>query len=209
MTNSLTSFVILTFQKDKTDNQTQRIQQLIRENFDLFIRCADGIDLFKAGRTNKKTPGVVDWLNKLENLADSTSENAKKSFKPLLDNTNEVRKVQSALAVLNRVGPLLQVPSLMRQHIENGRFSAAVATYRRALVIDDNNKIKLLRHVKQKAVEAANEARIDLESRLANPTLPVQVSKPLNYYYYYLVFSILLIYCDLINFIRLRLYLNP
>lgn len=165
------------FHIDKTDNQTQRIQQLIRENFDLFIRCADGIDLFKAGgRSKKNSPTVGDWLNRIDNLAESTSDNAKKSFKPLLDNTNEVRKVQSALAVLQRVGPLLQVPSLMRQLIENGRFSAAVATYRRALVIDDNNKIKLLRHVKQKATEAANDARIDLESRLANANLPVQVS---------------------------------
>ena len=115
-------------------------------------------------------------MNRLETLAQSTSNNAKKSFKPLLDNTNEVRKVQSALAVLQRVGPLLQVPSLMRQHIENGRFSAAVSTYRRALIIDDNNKIKLLHHVKQKAAEAARDARVDLEKRLANPNLPVHVS---------------------------------
>lgn len=168
--------IYLLLRTDKTDNQTQRIQQLIRDNFDLFIRCADGIDLFKTGRTKKNTPGVNDWLDRLENLTESTSEDAKKSFKPLLDNTDEVRKVQSALAVLQRVGPLLQVPSLMRQHIENGRFSAAVSTYRRALVIDDNSKIKLLRHVKQKATEAANQARIDLETRLANPNLPVQVS---------------------------------
>jgi exocyst complex component 2 len=171
-------FFVLRFHKnsDKTDDQTQRIQQLIRENFELFIRCADGVDLFKTGRSRKHTPGVHDWLNRLESLAQTTSNNAKKSFKPLLDNTNEVRKVQSALAVLQRVGPLLQVPSLMRQHIENGRFSAAVSTYRRSLVIDDNNKIQLLRHVKLKAAEAARDARIDLETRLANPNLPVHVS---------------------------------
>ncbi len=161
---------------DTTDDQTQRIQQLIRENFELFIKCADGIDLFKTGRSRKNSPGVYDWLNRLESLTQQTSTNAQKSFKPLLDNTNEVRKVQSALAVLQRVGPLLQVPNHMRQHIENGRFSAAVATYRRALVIDDNNKIKLLHHVKQKAAEAARDARVDLEKRLANPNLPVHVS---------------------------------
>jgi len=82
--------------------------------------------------------------------------------------------VQSAIAVLQRVGPLLQVPSLMRQHIENGRFSAAVKAYRTVLVIDDHNKIELLRHVKRKASEAARDARRDLECRLANPTVPVQ-----------------------------------
>jgi len=161
--------------ENKTDNQTQRIQNLIRENFELFIRCADGIDLFseKAGRSKQNDPGVNDWLDRLDSLAQSTSDNAKKSFKPLLDNTNEVRKVQSALAVLQRVGPLLQVPNLMRQHIENGRFSAAVSEYRRAIAIDDNNKIQLLSHVKLKAAEAARDARIDLETRLANPSLPV------------------------------------
>ena len=169
-------FYLCFYFADKTDNQNIRIQQLIRDNFELFIKCSDGIDLFKAGRSKKENGGVKDWLDILETLADTTSRKAKKSFKPLLDNTNKVRKVQSALAVLQRVGPLLQVPSLMRQHIENSRFSAAVSTYRRALVIDDNNKILLLRNVKQKAVEAANDARIDLETRLANPNLPVHVS---------------------------------
>ena len=48
--------------------------------------------------------------------------------------------------------------------------------YRRAVVIDDNSKIKLLRHVKVKAAEAARDARVDLENRLADLNLPVHVS---------------------------------
>jgi len=162
---------------NQTDDNMQRIQQRVRDNFELYIRCADGIDLFsdKAGRSKtKQRLGVHEQIDELDNLADNCSVLAKKSFKPLLDNTNEVRKVQSALAVLNRVGPLLQVPALMRQHIENGRFSAAVKAYRRVLVIGDDTKINLLAHVKIKAAEAARDARHDLECRLANPTLPVQ-----------------------------------
>ena len=159
---------------DQTDNQHQRLQDLVRDNFALFIRCSDGIDLFSEGKTNNDDRGVHERLDSLDNLAESCSDQAKKSFKPLLDNTNEVRKVQSALAVLHRVGPLLQVPSLMRQHIENKRFSEAVKAYRRVLVIKDNNKIELLQHVKRKAVKAAQDARLDLECTLANPSVPVQ-----------------------------------
>lgn len=154
-----------------------RIQERVRENFGLYIRCADGIDLFsdKAGKTkNNQGPGVHQRIDKLDELAASCSEEAKKSFKPLLDNTNEVRKVQSALSVLSRIGPLLQVPLQMRQHIENGRFSAAVKAYRRVLIIGDDNKIDLLANVKRSAAEAARDAREDLEYRLANPSLPVQ-----------------------------------
>ncbi len=154
-----------------------RIQERVRENFELYIRCADGIDLFsdKEGKSKKKKgPGVHERIDKLDGLAASCSEKAKKSFKPLLDNTNEVRKVQSALSVLSRIGPLLQVPLQMRQHIENGRFSAAVKAYRRVLIIGDDNKIDLLAKVKSSAAEAARDAREDLEHRLANPSLPVQ-----------------------------------
>eukprot|EP00979_Chaetoceros_neogracilis_P017520 scaffold10238_cov276-Chaetoceros_neogracile.AAC.1 len=118
-------------------------------------------------------PGVHMRIDRLGELAGSCVVKANKSFKPLLDNTNEVRKVQSALAVLSRVGPLLQVPSLMRQHIENGRFSAAVKAYRRALIIDDKNKIDLLTNVKIRSADAARDARDDLECRLANPSLPL------------------------------------
>ena len=62
----------------------------------------------------------------------------------------------------------------MRQHIENGRFPAAVKDYRRVLVIDDHDKIELLRHVKRKAAEAARDTRKDMECRLVNPTMQVQ-----------------------------------
>jgi len=169
---------------NKTDNQVQRLQNLVRDNFELFVRCADGIELFNleggpkaaaAGKTKGKDdgPGVKERLDKLEALSESSSYQAKKSFKPLLDNTNEVRKVQSALAVLQRIGPLLQAPTLMRQHIENGRYAAAVKAYRRVLVIDDDNKIEILRHIRAKATEAAREARRDLEATIADPNTPV------------------------------------
>jgi hypothetical protein len=105
----------------------------------------------------------------LDALAESCSEEARKSFKPLLDNTNEVRKVQSALAVLQRVAPLMQVPGLMRQHIENANFSSVVKSYRKVLVIDKNHSdVDLLRYVRVKAGEAAMDARHDLELILAD-----------------------------------------
>lgn len=133
----------------KQDNQAARLQNLVRENFELFVRCADGIDVLaedfyeedtaKKSKSDKKQ-NIIPMATRLKNLdkwSESCSSQARKSFKPLLDNTNEVRKTQSALAVLSRSGALLQVPALMRQHVECGRFSAAVKAYRRVLVIDD------------------------------------------------------------------------
>lgn len=148
---------------NKTDNQVQQLQNLVRDNFALFVRCADGIDVFN----HREGEGVEERMESLEALAFVCSDQARKSFKPLLDNTNEVRKVQSALAVLQRVVPILQAPHLMRQHLENNRFSQALKAYRRVLVIDDHCNIDLLNHVKAKAAEAAREARTDLEARLA------------------------------------------
>lgn len=146
-----------------------QLQNLVRDNFDLFVRCADGIDVFKgASGANLETR-----LDNLDALAESCSDQAKKSFKPLLDNTNEVRKVQSALKVLQRVGPVVQAPQQMRQHLENGRFSQALKAYRRVLIIDEHCKIDLFNRVKEKASDAAREARRDLEKRLAQDKIPV------------------------------------
>ncbi|KAL9181123.1 hypothetical protein ACHAXT_009928 [Thalassiosira profunda] len=159
----------------KTDNQVERLQNLVRDNFALFIKCSEGIDIFSEQSDNSSSDQGLEKLNRrfgtLDGLAQSCSDQARKSFKPLLDNTNEVRKVQSALAVLQRVAPLLQVPSLMRQHIENANFSSVVKAYRKVLVIDQNHcDVDLLRYVRDKAGEAAQDARSDLELILADET---------------------------------------
>jgi hypothetical protein len=152
---------------DDTENQVKQLQNMVRENFALFLRCADGIDNFNEKTMTQSGPGLIERLNRLDALAESCAHQAKKSFKPLLDNANEVQKVQSALAVLLRVAPMLQAPYLMRQHVENGRFSQALKAYRRVLVIDEHCNIDLLIQVKSHAAECAREARRELEGRLA------------------------------------------
>lgn len=160
----------------KTDNQVERLQNLVRDNFDLFIKCSEGIDIFADGPTdsnagNEGMQKLQRRFRALDDIAESCSDQAKKSFKPLLDNTNQVRKVQSALSLLQRVAPLLQVPSLMRQHIENADFASVVKAYRKVLVIDkDHCDVDLLQYVRTKASESAKEARSDLELILADET---------------------------------------
>jgi len=132
----------------------------------LFVRCAEGFEEFRRNSETEVGLGVNERIEKLEAIAESSAYQAKKSFKPLLDNTSEVRKVQSALSVLNRVAPILQVPALMRQHIENRRYSQALKTYRRSLVVDDSCNISLLNHVKLQAEDCVRDARHDLEKRL-------------------------------------------
>ena len=159
----------------KTDNQVERLQNFVRDHFALFIKCSEGVDIFGSDQSDseKGKRQVQNQFGTLDNIAQSCAEQARKSFKPLLDNTNEVRKVQSALSVLQRVAPLLQVPSLMRQHIENANFSAMVKAYRKVLVIDkDHRDVDLLRFVRVKAGEAAQDARQDLELILADETSP-------------------------------------
>lgn len=156
-----------------TQNQVKQLQDMVRENFALFLRCADGIDVFNEKTISQSGPGLVDRLNRLDALAESCAHQARKSFKPLLDNANEVRKVQSALAVLHRVEAVLQAPYLMRQHVENGRFSAALKAYRRVQVVDESCNIEILIHVKNQAAECAREARRELEGRLAQDAITV------------------------------------
>jgi hypothetical protein len=77
------------------------------------------------------------------------------------------------MAVLQRVAPILQVPAMMRQHLENRRYSQALKTYRRVLVVDDDCNISLLNHVKRQSEKCVLEARRDLERRLAKSKVPI------------------------------------
>lgn len=158
---------------DKTENQAEQLQNLVRDNFPLFVRCAEGLDEFRVNAENEVGPGVNERIDKLEAISESAAFQAKKSFQPLLLNTSEVRKVQSAMAVLQRVAPILQVPALMRQHLENRRYSQALKTYRRVLVVEDDCNISLLNHVKRQSEKCVHEARRDLELRLAKSKVPI------------------------------------
>ena len=166
-------FLLLLFSTGKTENQAEQLQNLVRDNFPLFVRCAEGFEEFRRNSETEVGLGVNERIEKLEAIAESSAYQAKKGFKPLLDNTSEVRKVQSALAVLQRVAPILQTPALMRQHIENRRYSQALKTYRRSLVIDDSCNISLLNHVKYQAEECVRDARKDLEKRLTLDKAPL------------------------------------
>jgi len=139
----------------------------------LFVRCAEGFEEFRQTSESEVGLGVNQRIDKLEAIAESGTFQAKKSFKPLLDNTSEVRKVQAAMAVLQRVAPILQVPALMRQHVENRRYSQALKTYRRVTAVDDNCKIELLLHVRAQAQECVSDARRDLERRLAQDKVSI------------------------------------
>ena len=158
----------------KTENQAEQLQNLVRDNFPLFVKCAEGFEEFRTSSEVQVGMGVSERIETLESIAESAAFQAKKSFKPLLDNTSEIRKVQSALSVLTRVAPILQVPALMRQHIENRRYSQALKTYRRALVIDETCNMSLLNHVKQQAEDCVRDARRDLENRIAQDNASVE-----------------------------------
>jgi hypothetical protein len=161
------------FVTDKAENQAEQLQNLVRDNFPLFVRCAEGLEEFRKSSQDEEGPGFVDRIEKLEGIAESAAYQARRSFKPLLDNTSEVRKVQSAMAVLQRIAPILQVPALMRQYLENRMYSQALKTYRRVLVVDETCNISFLNHVKLHAEKCVHEARLQLEHLLSDATAPV------------------------------------
>ena len=158
------------------DNHAMRLQQLVRDNFPLFVRCAEGIDWFsenigcaKGGGDGQPSVGAaIPKLECLEALIQRIERHADDAFRPLLDNTTEVRRTKNALAILSRVGPILSVPNLMANHLEAGRVAEAVKAYRRVKLINDSCGVELLKSVREKAMEAASEARESLVKLLAS-----------------------------------------
>jgi len=158
------------------DNHAMRLQQLVRDNFPLFVRCAEGIDWFSEniggavkGEEKNSSTCATPRLERLGSLVDRTVHHANGAFRPLLDSTSEVRMTKNALAILSRVGPILSVPNLMTTHLEAGRVAEAVKAYRRVKLINDSCGVELLKSVRDKAMEAASEARSSLVKLLASP----------------------------------------
>jgi len=150
-----------------------RLQRLVRDNFPLFVRCAEGIDFFEknvglGGNSGGNNPSsdlsndLDSRLAKLSSLASSCSSHASKAFRPLLDNTDEIRRTKNAITTLSRVGPILAVPNLMRGHLTAGRIADAVKAYRRIRLITESCGVELLKSVREAAMEAAKEARASL-----------------------------------------------
>lgn len=161
----------------QTDNQVFRLQNLVRDNFALFLRCANGIDLFDDAQDRDTARYLVQELfqrfDKMDKLSNTCVRQANNSFTSLLENTTDVRKTQSALAVLERMRPILEVPTLMKNHLEAGRFTGAVNAYRRVLTIKEDCQVELLKQVKERATEIAQLAQRDLEQALADPNVSV------------------------------------
>ena len=168
------------------DDHAMRLQQLVRENFPLFVRCAEGINWVSetigtsdetSDRNNSSVAGksgAAMMLEDLNGLVEQVHLRAEEAFEPLLGNTREIRRTKNALAILLRVGPILSVPNIMSNHLEAGRVSEAVKAYRRVRLINDGCGVELLRSVREKASEAACEARLSLKKLLSSPRATTQ-----------------------------------
>jgi hypothetical protein len=160
-----------------SDNHAARLQRLVRDNFPLFVRCAEGIDWFADNFCEGDPPdpgGAGARLARLSELAARCEAEADGAFGPLLRNNAEVRRTKNALATLSRVGPILSVPNLMRSHLQAGRVAEAVKAYRRVRLINETCGVELLRSVREKAMEAAEEARASLAKVASSPTATTQ-----------------------------------
>jgi exocyst complex component 2 len=67
----------------KTENHVEQLQNLVRENFPLFVRCAEGFEKFRTTSRDIVGLGVVERIEKLEGIAETATFQARKSFKPV------------------------------------------------------------------------------------------------------------------------------
>jgi hypothetical protein len=66
-----------------TEYQVEQLQDLVRENFPLFVRCAEGYEEYRRTTQNFVGLGVNERVTKLEGIAETATHQAKKSFKPV------------------------------------------------------------------------------------------------------------------------------
>ena len=160
------------------DNHALRLQRLVRDNFPLFVRCAEGTDWFsdnigeRVGEVGAITTtttaaanngnesddkNAAEQLKTLESLVRDISRHSDDAFGPLLNNTLEVKRTKNALAILSRVGPILAVPNVMSSHLQGGRIAEAVSAYRKVRLINETCGVDLLKSARAKAMEGKKE----------------------------------------------------
>ena len=91
-------FWIYNLSKDRKDDQIEKQQDTVRIHFPIFSRCSHGIDIFgdnEDDNDKRYSKQASLHIKKLENIADESEHVAMDSFKPLLDNTTEVRSLET------------------------------------------------------------------------------------------------------------------
>lgn len=104
--------------------QANLLQQLVREHYDNFVSCADGIHWFKnmiaeesmaKGQAGDREASRVA---KLLTIVSDTKEGARKLFSPLLERMDKTRSLRSARLMLQRLAKVLDVPGRMAKFIK-------------------------------------------------------------------------------------------
>jgi hypothetical protein len=167
------------FLKKAMGTQTNKLQQLVRQHYESFVRCADGIHWFKnmiaeefirPDGQGKGTGGGRDStkIGQLQEIVTATEQGAFSLFSPLLERMDKTRTLRSARLMLQRLAKVLDVPGRMAKFMRAGQYEEVVREYERVRALPTGGGVQLLKRVQEQAEVVADELRSKLKTYLAS-----------------------------------------
>jgi hypothetical protein len=123
----------LTHLQKVTGARTSQLTQLVHDHFDEFVSCRDTID-----RIQHMVGTMLDEEASQTHAADmalqEAAATAARLFKPLLEQSEEAKRLRNMLSVLRRFHTYFNLPASMQRHLSEGNFEHVVAEYEKAQV---------------------------------------------------------------------------
>jgi hypothetical protein len=116
-----------------TGARTSQLTQLVHDHFDEFVSCRDTID-----RIQQMVGTMLEEDSSQTHAADTALQEAAATaarlFKPLLEQSEEAKRLRNMLSVLRRFHMYFNLPASMQKHLSDGNFEDVVAEYEKAQV---------------------------------------------------------------------------
>jgi hypothetical protein len=172
--------------------QAGQLQQLVREHYDAFARCAEGITWFRhmveeeffregsggsgGGKGGGSRGGGCEGakIAHLLEIVAGTQEGAKELFRPLLERMDRAKGLRSARLLLQRLARVLDVPGRMAKLEALGKYEEVVREYERVRALPSGSGAGLLGRVQVQAEAVADKLRARLRAYVGADAHPVE-----------------------------------
>ncbi|KZO98600.1 hypothetical protein CALVIDRAFT_562045 [Calocera viscosa TUFC12733] len=162
------------------DSRSEAIRILVEENFDRFVAVKSSTTAIGQNITSGFSPKTEYRTAELTTALKQASTKANQVFLPVLEASASATKLRSTLAVFSRSKYLFNLPSVLNEAIEAGKFDHAIRSYKKGRAVRERpppnmgvTEARILDKVWSGVEKVITDLRERLLSRLREGGVPV------------------------------------
>ncbi|EJT99244.1 hypothetical protein DACRYDRAFT_96078 [Dacryopinax primogenitus] len=162
------------------DSRSEAIRILVEENFDRFVAVKSSTSSIGESITSSFSQETDYKTKDLTAALKQASSKANQVFIPILEASSSATKLRSTLAVFSRSKYLFNLPSVLNEAIDAGKYDLAIRSYKKGRAVRERpppnigiTESRILDKVWTSVERIIADLRDNLLSRLREPGVPV------------------------------------